>query len=92
MTTCKLAAEFQYLGGKYYHYNTGAENFAERFVTEDHNMTNESCKLQQKKKNRRSQRLKFKPRLSTILLYKRETFLNILKSKTKAFFFHFISS
>jgi len=40
-----------------------------------------------KKKIRLSQRLKLKPRLCTILLYKRETFLNILNSKTKAIFF-----
>lgn len=49
MTTCILAAEFQQLEGKYCHFDTGAEYCAERLVTEDHNMTNQSCKLQTKK-------------------------------------------
>ena len=46
---CNLTAEFQLLGGKYCHYNTGAEYFAERLVTGDHNMANQSSKLQTKK-------------------------------------------
>jgi len=50
MTTCNLEAEFQHLGGKYCHYVTCAEYFAERLVTEDQNMTNQSCKLQTKGK------------------------------------------
>jgi hypothetical protein len=51
MTTCILAAEFQHLGGKYCNYNKDAEYFAERLVSEDHNMTNQSCKLETQKKD-----------------------------------------
>jgi hypothetical protein len=46
MITCILAAEFQYLGGKYCHYNTYAEYFFESLVNEEHNMRS---KLQKKK-------------------------------------------